>query len=622
MDASSSEEYRKAWTALMALVDQGGSFSGHERNCAFLNIAGKRFANASAAAGFDLTDDARSIGLVDWNFDGKVDLWIANRTAPRLRLLINNGPAKNHFLAVHLRGKICNRDAIGARVELHLEGEPPLKLLRTLHAGNGFLSQSSKWLFFGLGPRQAIQKLVVRWPGCRMEEFQGLRADQHYLITQGDPRVEVSAAPAAAARLKPAELPPPEASEPRRIPLTLRMPMPSLRFRDFDGKPASRLFPAPRPLLVNFWASWCGACSKELKEFADQESLLRAGGIEILALSADGLSGDRSSAPAASQNFIRGLKFPFSGGFATPELMESLEILYSTILHDQRPFPVPMSFLVDSSGWITAVYRGTVTAEQLLSDARLCAALPLESAQKSLPFPGRWHELPLQPTVAGGNLGWVATAFELAGFKDEALLYWKGYLSYSDKVPRPAGAKEGAQWDQELARILSQETARILHQAGRTEEAIAALRQALRLKPDLSPARFNLASLLERMNHAGAALAEFRALFQDPLAGLAAMTRAAMLLAASPDPGIRNGEEAVQIAQRACQLSGYRDPESLDALAAAYAESGRFDEALITVQKALGLAASANPAALAGQIEERRRLYQSRQPFRMPAGSR
>lgn len=71
---------------------------------------------------------------------------------------------------------------------------------------------------------------------------------------------------------------------------------------------------------------------------------------------------------------------------------------------------------------------------------------------------------------------------------------------------------------------------------------------------------------------------------------LGALNGAAQLLATSTDSSVRNGAEAIMLAKRAASVSGGRDPATLDTLAAAYAEAGRFPEAVETVRRALALA--------------------------------
>ena len=190
---SLDDGYLKAWTAVNKMIRMGRSFSGRERHCCFLNTGGPQFADVSATSGLDFVDDGRAAAVVDWDHDGDLDLWVANRTAPRVRFLRNNLSDDNsktdkHFLAIRLQGRSaqCNRDAIGARLELYLAGPQPGKRIKTLHAGSGYLSQSSKWVHFGLGPSTRIEKLVVRWPDGQSDEIENLEPDHRYVITQGD----------------------------------------------------------------------------------------------------------------------------------------------------------------------------------------------------------------------------------------------------------------------------------------------------------------------------------------------------------------------------------------------------------------------------------------------------
>ncbi len=82
------------------------------------------------------------------------------------------------------QAQACNRDAIGARVEVHLKGQD-VPLLKTVRAGDGFLSQSSKWLHFGLGSSSEIARVVIRWPGGKPQTLSGLEPDRWYRVVQG-----------------------------------------------------------------------------------------------------------------------------------------------------------------------------------------------------------------------------------------------------------------------------------------------------------------------------------------------------------------------------------------------------------------------------------------------------
>ena len=90
------------------------------------------------------------------------------------------------------------------------------------------------------------------------------------------------------------------------------------------------------------------------------------------------------------------------------------------------------------------------------------------------------------------------------------------------------------------------------------------------------------------------------------------------MLATNPNASVRNGSEAVELAQRALKLSGGNEPAILGTLAAAYAEAGRFAEAVRTAEQAVQLAAAKGDRALAEQIRTRLELYRNGKPYRQP----
>jgi hypothetical protein len=85
----------------------------------------------------------------------------------------------------------------------------------------------------------------------------------------------------------------------------------------------------------------------------------------------------------------------------------------------------------------------------------------------------------------------------------------------------------------------------------------------------------------------------------------------------SPDASLRNGARALELAQRASKLSGGNHPVVQHALAAAYAESGRFAEADETAERALSLALAQGNNALADVLRSERSLYQAGKPSRV-----
>ncbi len=380
---------RSASRELGTLLKKGGSLSGHERNCGFLNLHGAepqndRFANISAVSGLDFADDSRGLALVDWDYDGDQDIWFSNRNAPRIRLMRNNGSAENHFLALRLKGNgtNTNRDAIGARIELESMNGPDSvsstnpqatstrpPMIQTLRAGEGFISQNSKWVHFGLGTEKHLQKATVLWPGGTTEEFSNLEPDRHYELIQGTGTAQSWQPPIGKHQLvaKSPSLPSP--TEKSRSPLVTLAPLPSFKYESFAGKSKVIKVGEGKPLLINLWATWCLPCVKELKEFTDHVEILQQHDLKIIALSVDGLGSDKGD-PATAEKLIDKLDFPFTAGRATPQLLDLLQEFHDSLIPLQKSLPIPSSFLIDAKGRLSVIYKGPVTVDQLVADLK------------------------------------------------------------------------------------------------------------------------------------------------------------------------------------------------------------------------------------------------------------
>jgi protein O-mannosyl-transferase len=89
----------------------------------------------------------------------------------------------------------------------------------------------------------------------------------------------------------------------------------------------------------------------------------------------------------------------------------------------------------------------------------------------------------------------------------------------------------------------------------------------------------------------------------------------AWIRAANAEARFRDGPEAVRLAERACQVTEYKQPMVMGTLAAAYAEAGRFDEAMATAEKARDLAASLGQKKVADRNQELFQLYKAHKPF-------
>ena len=147
-------------------------------------------------------------------------------------------------------------------------------------------------------------------------------------------------------------------------------------------------------------------------------------------------------------------------------------------------------------------------------------------------------------------------------------------------------------------------------------EATRYYRQLVAAQPNFGRTYYFLGhALLEQGERAAGAASFRRGLDLDP--GWPEEARhMAWGLATHPDPRQRNGPTAVRLARQACKAVDYRRPEMLDALAAALAETGNYDEAQRMARTALELAARTDPPAQLQPLKERLSLYERREPFR------
>jgi hypothetical protein len=146
---------------------------------------GKILENVSATAGpvFNESFAARGLAIGDFNNDGAVDVLIAvNNGAP---VLLKNLAAKgNHWLGLRLIGEKANPDAIGAIITWQA-GD--LKRRRLKIGGGSYLSSHDPREVLGIGPRNKIDKLEIRWPkpSSRVDVFTELPIDRYIKIFEG-----------------------------------------------------------------------------------------------------------------------------------------------------------------------------------------------------------------------------------------------------------------------------------------------------------------------------------------------------------------------------------------------------------------------------------------------------
>ena len=154
---------------------------------------------------------------------------------------------------------------------------------------------------------------------------------------------------------------------------------------------------------------------------------------------------------------------------------------------------------------------------------------------------------------------------------------------------------------------------------GQFDEAIENYRKAIQNNPNFSEALDNLGATLAAKGRFDEAIENYRKAIQSNPNFSEALNNLAWVLATSPDAGLRNGAEAVRLAERACELTHYVEPSFIGTLAAAYAEAGRFPEAVTTAEKAEQLATDAGSKKTAEENRQRLEFYRIGKPYHEPA---
>jgi tetratricopeptide (TPR) repeat protein len=313
--------------------------------------------------------------------------------------------------------------------------------------------------------------------------------------------------------------------------------------------------------------------------------------------------------------------------------------------------------LLDGDGHVAALYKGPVSHQQLLADRQLLDASPHEQRAAAVPFPGRWATTPLPPMP----LQVIGTMMK-SGHKDSARAYTQRCLdpqtrlAISDEVHADLilflgdlSLDEG-DFDEAVriyARLfeIAPDNAVVHRKIGmrlvskqQIRAAIGHLETAVSASETDVDARLNLAMLYVRQERLADATSHFRVLVEQrpEVAGVhfylasalhrQGLTREALphyrraqvlepdspasndlawILATHSDPAVRDGAEAVKLAEQLCQGTDFQNPLFLHTLGAAYAEQGQFERAISTIEKAIQIA---KPAMAQGFQTDLKRL--------------
>ncbi len=153
-----------------------------------------------------------------------------------------------------------------------------------------------------------------------------------------------------------------------------------------------------------------------------------------------------------------------------------------------------------------------------------------------------------------------------------------------------------------------------LMNAGQPEEAIEPLKEAVRIRPDYETTRYHLGLALQGQKKYEQALAQFDSLLELNPDSTPALAQAAFIRATCPQRELRDYKAAVDMAERACKLTQYTDPEFLATLARVYVQVGRRADAIKTSQQAVIVARNSGRLDFAQRVERDFQQY-----WRQPA---
>jgi Flp pilus assembly protein TadD len=156
----------------------------------------------------------------------------------------------------------------------------------------------------------------------------------------------------------------------------------------------------------------------------------------------------------------------------------------------------------------------------------------------------------------------------------------------------------------------------VLLQNGLAGDAIGFLQKAVEIKPADAEPHYLLGNALFRTGRVAEAIRHYEKAIQLSPDHIQARNDLAWILACHPDPSIRNGARAVALALRADQLSGGQNPVVIGTLAAGYAETGKFSDAVAAGKRACQTALAQTNSALAQLLEKRLGFYQAGSPWR------
>ena len=549
-----SQEYELGWDAINELIRSDGTWAGFQRNVFYVNNRDGTFTEAAGAVGLDFIDDSRAFALADFDHDGRLEVFLKNRTGPQLRILHNVAESIGESISFRLRGTRSNRDAIGTWITVDRGG---LRQMKLLQAGSGFCSQHSKEVIFGLGSTTGPIGATVRWPSGLVSAYKDLPPGHRIEIVEGSE--DFHAIPFAR---RPGRARPRNASQPaEQLPTTfgtwLIAPLdaPDFSLPDLAGNTKTLSTFRANPVLLNFWATWSQLSVNSLIQIQSKLSQINSSRLRILAISLDPSDGQ-----ARVRSLARAHQFSFPVLLGTEDVAAIYNLLFRYLFDRHKDLPIPTSFLIDERGSIARVYQGPIEIAQILKDVANIPRTAEERQRLALPFSGRTFG------VYSRNYFTYGLVFAQHGYADAAEISFKRAIAQD---PQAADAYY------DLGTLYMQKE--------QWNQAKAMLEKAVQLKPDNLMGLNNLGIVAAQVGRPQEAEQYFKQVLKSDANNTLAISNLADLY--------RN-QHRMQDAQQLLEAALKRKPEDPQLnykLGMIFAGDGRNSEAQVYLERAVRL---------------------------------
>ncbi len=533
-EADTVEEYSAAWGAVAWLLRKGQTWSGHERNGAFLGKGDGTFVECGGIIGLDQDGDGRSVVRVDWDGDGDLDLFLRSRTSPRIMYLENRLPLRGKSVQFKLVSSDPTKTAIGARLTLHDPSEGGAVWIRTRRAGEGYLAQSSEWMHVGVGDLSEVL-VDVRWPNGETQTYGSVSTGMSHVLVQGETEPREWLRPVADSMTGSKPVIP--AVDPARrirgednagrVVLAAPLPIPHIPVNTASGSTAvlggvaeSLHGPDRSAMVLLLWSPDCAPCLKELAAWSAEREKIKQADLSVLAIELESSDGGEPDS-----DWLERIQWPFARGSISGDTARIFAALTSQVMGSTRPLAVPTAFLVDQRGRLQVLYRGSVQPSQVVQDRSLFPLQGPARLRASFPFDGLYLDPYREPewvqlarSFRAGDLPKVAKEYELALVRTGSLDSAESQYEFGQARLRQRNYELALKHFEEAVKA-APDVIRYLeglafcqYNLDKLETARVSFQAVLALDPRNAPALYNLGFLLARVKDFDAAQAKLQEL--------------------------------------------------------------------------------------------------------------